>query len=145
QRGASQPQHGGDVDFELLGEALRGDFGERAVESEPRVAHQQVERVLLQPLLDFAALVRIPEVRGQDVGRYAMCSAQLRGNGLQTLTGTGDQNDIVAAGGELLGELGAESGAGTGDQGGRHGVSLTGKITAGRASRSTGRDHASGP
>src|SRR5690606_41170726 len=63
----------------------------------------------------------------------------------ETVTGTGEQSDAVAAGGELLGELGGESGAGTGDQGGRHGVSLTGKISAGRASRSTGRDHASGP
>ena len=65
----------------------------------------------------FAQLLRVGlgEVLGQDVCLDAVPRAQAVRQFFEAVAGAGQQDHVVAAGGELGGELGAQSGGGAGD------------------------------
>jgi hypothetical protein len=71
-----------------------------------------------QPLDELAAALRDGQVAHLDVGVDAVRQPQLLGQLAQPLDAAGDQDEVVAAAGELVGELGSDPGRGAGDDDG---------------------------
>ena len=114
----AEPHRGGDehVEHRLLGVDVVDQ--EPALEAEAGVVDQQVDRPggVGQPGLDGGQLVAVDQVGGQHLDVHAVLAAELLGDGLETGGVAGDQHEVVAAGGELLGEDVADAGGGAGDQ-----------------------------
>ena len=72
----------------------------------------------------------LPRSHGLDVGDDVVRLAQLVGELLEALAAAGGERDVVAALGQLAGEVGADAGGGAGDE-------------DGRAERGSGKSHAS--
>ena len=70
----------------------------------------------LQLLDQAAARGGAAEVAGLDVGVDVVGLAQLVGELLEPLAAAGDERDVVAALGQLAGEVGADAGGGAGDE-----------------------------
>ena len=108
-----------DVDAYLSDLALEAAGGERAVGAEAGVVHQQVhfEAAFRDPRRKRADRVRRLKVCHLHLGTHGK-RAKLCGECVQALATAGDQHEVVAAGGELAGELLPDPRRGARDQGG---------------------------
>ncbi len=117
----AEPHHRGDqhVEHRLLG--LDRVVQEPSLEPEPGVVDQQVDRApaIGDPGLHRGQLLAVGEVGGQHLDGHAVPVPQLARLVLQPVTVAGDQDEVVAGGGELVGEGAADAGGGAGDQRGR--------------------------
>jgi hypothetical protein len=137
-RGVGEPHHGGHQDVEhrlLLVDVV---VEEPALQAEAGVVHQQLHRRLglAEAGLDPGELGAVGEVGGQHLHRDAVRRAQLVGLGGQPGLVAGDQHQVVAAGGELVGERAADPGGGPGDQ---RGAAAVRGGTGGAVGRAVGR------
>ena len=114
-----EPHDGHDqyVQHVLLGVDVVGEEG--FLEAEPGVVDQQVDRAfgVGQPGLDAFHVLAHAEIGGQHLHGHRVRRAQVVGGGLEALLIAGDENEVVTAVGESLGEGQTDSGGATGDQG----------------------------
>ncbi len=118
QQLVGEVDEGDHVDHQLVVVALPVDGLERAAGAEAGVVDQEVhgEAPVGEFGADTAGGVGSGEVLDQDVGGDAVGLAEALGEVVQAVGGAGDQDEVVAARGELGGELGAEAGGRAGDQ-----------------------------
>ena len=105
ERGVAEPQDGGHQHLEHRGLLLDGVVEEALLEAEAGVVDEEVDRSLAvgQARLDQGQLVAVDEVGDEHLDRDAVGGAQLGGDGLEALGVAGDEDEVVAAGGELDG------------------------------------------
>ena len=72
------------------------------------------------PLLDDGQLLAVDEVGRQHLGAHAVRRLEIPGDRLEAGGVAGHQDEVVAPGRELAGELQADAGRGAGHEGGRH-------------------------
>ena len=102
----------------LLG--VDGVVEEPVLEAEAGVVDQQLDRPVAvgHPALDRASWPRSARSAGSTSTSTPYAARSSVGDGLQPLLVAGDEHQVVAAGGELAGELVADPGGGAGDEGG---------------------------
>ena len=123
-----EAQDGGDQDVEHLLLDLDVVVEEAVLEPEAGVVDQQVDRTrrVGDAGLDGGELVAVGEVGDHHLDVHAVLAAQLGGDLLEAVAVARHQDEVVAAGGELLGEGQPDARGGAGDQGGasRHAPSI---------------------
>ena len=95
---------------------------EPLLQPEARVVDQQVDGPVERrhPLLDDRQLLAVDEVGRQHLGAHAVRRLEISGDRLEPGGVAGHQDEVVAPGRELAGELQADAGRGAGHEGGRH-------------------------
>ena len=108
---ASEVDQGADVQRDHVLQTIRVLVGERVVGAETGVVHQPggVDTARLQLGAKGAAGVGQTEIAGNSGHRDAVGAGQLVGQTLEPVRATGDEHEVRAPGGELAGELGAET------------------------------------
>ena len=123
-----QAQYGRDQDVEHLLLDLDVVVEEPVLEAEPRVVDQQVDGAvgIGDARLDGGELLAVGEVGHHHLDVHAVLASELGSHLLQAIAVAGDQDEVVATGGELLGEGQADARGGAGDQGrsSRHAPSI---------------------
>jgi hypothetical protein len=114
-----EAHHRDDEDVEQLLLVVDVVVAEPALEPEPRVVHQDVDRAvgIGEPFLDAGELVAVGEV-GRDDLHGAAGARELGGDLVEPGAVPRYQHQVVPAARELVGELEADPGGGTGDEGG---------------------------
>ena len=116
-----EPEDGGHEHVEEVLLLLDGVVQERVLEPEAGVVDQQADRPggVGHPGLDRRELLAVAEVGHDHLDRDAVLRGQVGGQPLQPLAGAGDDDQVVALGGEPVGEGPADARGGAGDEDGR--------------------------
>ena len=116
-----EPEDGGHEDVEEVLLLLDGVVQERVLEPEAGVVDQQADRPggVGHPGLDRRELLAVAEVGHDHLDRDAVLRGQVGGQPLQPLAGAGHDDQVVALGGEPVGEGPADARGGAGDEDGR--------------------------
>ena len=133
----AQPQDRGDQHLQHRGLVVRGVVEEPLLEPEAGVVDEQVDRAVAvgEPRLDAGQVVAVDEVGDQDLDLDLVGAAQLVGHLLEAGGVAGDEDQVVAARGQLDGVLVADAGRGAGDKGSAHAPSVSGRPGRPRAGR----------